>query len=164
MSVPITVIVSQADEFSKTFSDDAFLDQIDEGEVEEEKLCSDELDYQMFLLECYDSFKDGLPEETRTSMERFANCVFWSWRDDKGEQQIDVRLDSEGLDSSFNPETSTRLLSLLGAIDWPSVESAFTPDEVFSCFSGFRLYFDRWRSILEKGSSSGRSVFVFVYP
>ncbi|WP_269539054.1 hypothetical protein [Cerasicoccus fimbriatus] len=164
MSVPITVILSKADEFSRTYSDDTFFDQLEEGKIGEEEFCTDELSFQMLLLECYDGFRARLPEDTRHALDEFANCVFWSWRVDNGKQQLDIPLESEGLDSSYTPASAEKFASLLHSIDWKSVENSFISTDVLRSPADFRLYYDEWKTVFEKSSSTGESVFVFVFP
>ena len=164
MSVPITVVVRDAESFAASFDDAAFSESLFEGELESEEMCDEELDYQLRILDALEAFQNQLPAGTREAINDFSDRVFWSWREGKGRQTIDVPLESEGLDSSFGAETVRLLLSTLGRIDWQGVEGAFQPNGDFETVAEFREYFDDWSSILERAAAAGHAVFVFVYP
>jgi hypothetical protein len=116
------------------------------------------------ILDSYDPLESDLPSETRSALEKFLNIVFWSWRGDEGKRTKDFNLNSEALDSSYSAETSSHLAHLLADLDWTAIEPLFELDEDFESFEEFRMYFDEWKAILDKASSSNKAVFVFVFP
>lgn len=161
MSVPISVVVEDPETLREKITGFELWEVFEEEKLDEEELVHDELDFQLDLLDIYDSFKERLSSKTRNAFEEFVNVIFWSWREDDGRNRMDVDLELDELDSSFSPDSCRELLGYFDAIDWEELENNYIPDDFVTSFADYRRYFDDWKTILEKARASGKTVFVF---
>ena len=144
-------------------SESAF-DVFEEREMEPEEMSIDSMKAQMRFLERYDEFKGDWRASSKPAFEAFFNALFWSWRDDEGEQIVEMpEAEGDMIDSAWSPATVKRFARLWSEIDLSGAQPAYERGAASELsFEGFCSYAEEHGVLVRRAAEEDKGLIVYI--